>query len=320
MDFFTINKKSYIQFFFILAATFLSFSLSAQCDNVTTGGTISSNQTLSAPGQPAPLLDLVPAAGGTGTIQYLWMETTISGASNSSTIWTIIPGANSADYQPPSLNETTYFIRCARRSGCTEYSKESNIITIEVIGSLPVELISFDAKAKGNSVSLNWVTGSEFNHDYFSLQHSTNGLDYSEISLIRGDGIDSDTKKEYTSIHRDANSGTNYYRLLQMDVDGKSTYSQVVKADIKFDTNISIAPNPSFDLMTVKVSELPQNAVILTLHHANSGQKLRTIAISEGQTNIQVDTDDLAPGMYIVQIISNNGNRLATAKFMKANR
>lgn len=321
MNFFTFNKKSYIQFCFILAATFLSFSLSAQeCNNATTGGSIGSNQTLASPGVPAVIAELAPATGGEGTIEYLWMVTTISGASNTSTIWTIIPGATSADYQPGILNQTTHFIRCARRSDCTEYSTESNIITIEVEASLPVELTSFDAKATGNNVSLDWATGSEFNHDYFILEHSTDGNDFSEIEFIRGDGNNSDTKKEYAFTHRDANIGTNYYRLLQVDVDGKYTYSSVVKADIKFNGNISVAPNPSFDLMTVKVSELPQNAVVLTLHHANSGQKMRTIDLNEGQSNIKVNTEDLAAGMYIVQILSDNGARLATTKFMKANR
>ena len=156
------------------------------------------------------------------------------------------------------------------------------------------------------------------NVNYFC--NSTNGSDFTEIEFIRGDGNNSDTKKEYAFTHRDANSGANYYRLLQMDIDGKNTYSSVAKADIKFDTNISIAPNPSFDLMTVKVSELPQNAAILTLHHANSGQKMRTIDLNEGQNDIKVNTENLAPGMYIVQVLSDNGSRLAIAKFMKANR
>jgi hypothetical protein len=320
MDFFTINRKSYIQFFFVLAATFLSSSLSAECDNVTTGGSIGFNQTLNIGEAPDPLSNEESATGGAGALEYLWMKTTISGASNSSTIWTIIDGTNSEDYLPVGLTETTYFIRCARRNECIEYSKESNIITINIIGVLPVELISFDAKANGHNVNLDWTTGSELNHDYFALEHSINGVDFTEIEFIRSNGINSEEIKDYSFIHREANSGNNYYRLLQVDVDGKNTYSSVVKADIKFDTDIRIAPNPSFDLMTVKVSELPQDAAVLTLHHANSGQKLRAVEVNEGQTDFKVNTENLAPGMYIVQILSDNDNRLATAKFMKASR
>ncbi len=321
MDFFTINKKSYVQFFFILAATFCSFSLSAQtCDNVTAPGSIGSDQILNGAGVPLSIQGITDATGGTGAIEYLWMKTDISGSSNSSTIWSIIEGATSADYQPGELTKTTYFTRCARRSGCSEYAKESNIIAVNVVAALPVELISFDAKTKGNVVNLDWATGSEINHDYFSLEHSTNGADFAEIEFIRGEGNDSDTKKEYSFLHRNANSGVNYYRLLQVDMDGKYTYSSVVKAEIKANTNISVAPNPTFDLMTVQVSELPQNAVVLTLHHANTGQKLSVIDLSEGQSNLRVNTEDLAPGMYIVQVLSDNGSRLASTKFIKANR
>lgn len=320
MDFLTINKKSYFQFFFLLAATFLSFSLNAQCNNVDTGGSIGPNQSYDFPSTPDPISNVAVPAGGSGDIQYLWMKTTITGASNSSTVWTIIPEATNEDYQPEALNETTYFIRCARRNGCDEYARESNIITVTIENALPVELISFDAKVTGQDVDLNWTTASEFNHDYFALEHSTNGTDFSEIDYIRGDGNNSDTKKYYSLLHRKAGNGVNYYRLLQVDIDGKSTYSSVIKADVTFDTDVRISPNPTIDLMTVKVSELSLNAAILTLHHANSGQKMRVIEVNEGQTEFKVNTEYLVPGMYVLQVLSKNGTRLAISKFMKANR
>ncbi len=99
------------------------------CNNVTSGGTIGSNQTICAGETPALISSLSLPAGGSGTIEYIWLQSTTA-CPNSLT--QIIPGANGTTYQPGPLTTTTYFRRCARRSGCTDYIGESNCVTITV--------------------------------------------------------------------------------------------------------------------------------------------------------------------------------------------
>jgi hypothetical protein len=101
------------------------------CDNVTDPGQIGPDQYLCGPGNtPEPILSLAPPQGGSGDIEYLWMRSTVAGPFNLQT-WQLIPNSNGPDFAPGPLSETTYFARCARRSGCTVYL-ETNIVAIEV--------------------------------------------------------------------------------------------------------------------------------------------------------------------------------------------
>lgn len=103
------------------------------CDNVTNGGQISGDESgCSSPlFDPNPIISIAPATGGTGGIEYIWMQTTSDPNSPFNT-WQIIPGANGEDYDPVPITQTTYYARCSRRSGCIEYPGETNIIIKEI--------------------------------------------------------------------------------------------------------------------------------------------------------------------------------------------
>lgn len=319
MNFFTFKQQTTFSVLFAFCAMLFSFSAGAQCNNVTSGGSISGNQTINSGETPTLLQGVAPAAGGVGTVEYLWMFNTVD-ANQSTNLWTAIPGATGQDYQPGALTETTYFIRCARNSGCTEYARESNIITVVVEGGLPVELTDFNAQVKGQDVQLSWATEGEYNHDYFLVEHSTDAVNYAEIGMLEGDGRNSDETRTYSFTHNHAKAGVHYYRLRQTDTDGAFEYSFVVRTQVYADRALAIAPNPAFDLMTIKVSELPQSAAVLTLYSAQTGQQVRLIEVNAGESAYRVDTSGLAPGMYSAQLLSATGERLAAAKFMKAGR
>ncbi|MEM1119378.1 MAG: SdrD B-like domain-containing protein [Bacteroidota bacterium] len=99
------------------------------CDNLTDGGTISGDE--SGCGNPtfdpAIITSVAPATGGSGTIQYMWMKTTGDPNSPFNT-WDIIPGATGENYDPTPITETTYYGRCSRRAGCTEFVGETNFV------------------------------------------------------------------------------------------------------------------------------------------------------------------------------------------------
>lgn len=106
------------------------FYLGPPCENVTVPGTICCDQTLCGPGNiPAPLTEVTPATGGSGTLEYIWMFHNQPGPFNSS--WQGIPSATGPNYAPGPLYETTYFVRCVRRENCIDFL-ESNIVTITV--------------------------------------------------------------------------------------------------------------------------------------------------------------------------------------------
>ena len=67
------------------------------------------------------------------------MNTSGSPFSTTSPEWTIIPGATMTTYQPGELFETTFYIRCSRRVGCSDFIGESNIVSI-LVNELPTAI------------------------------------------------------------------------------------------------------------------------------------------------------------------------------------
>ena len=135
----------------------------------------------------------------------------------------------------------------AETSTSTSFTSTLNGVAISSI-ALPVELISFKARQLNNDVSLNWMTASETNNDYFEIQHSEDGINFTTIGKENGSGT-STISQQYNYIHDDAINGTNYYRLKQVDFDEKFEYSQIVSVDISKRSEVAIQP-------TLVVSEL----------------------------------------------------------------
>lgn len=101
------------------------------CDNVTDGGLVGYDEELCGLGaDPNAIVSLAPPTGGFGDLEYLWLYSYIpiyNGPGDPN--WTPIPNSNSPTYDPGPLLQSTYFIRCSRRAGCTEYPGESNVVS-----------------------------------------------------------------------------------------------------------------------------------------------------------------------------------------------
>ncbi|MDW7692507.1 Ig-like domain-containing protein [Flammeovirgaceae bacterium SG7u.111] len=112
---------------------------------------------------------------------------------------------------------------------------------------LPVSLVSFSTSLIDNKTHLNWTTASEFNNDYFELQKSKNGLDWEVFSKVNGAGS-SNQLINYSYVDNYPYSGTTYYRLRQVDYDGKHEYSNVRTVTLDSHNrrgNIIVYPNPT---------------------------------------------------------------------------
>jgi hypothetical protein len=121
--------------------------------------------------------------------------------------------------------------------------------------TVPVKLTIFTATKSDNDVKLNWQTASETNNDHFVIERSVNGFDFTAIGLRKGMGNKSTTSRYiYTDINviSKLNTPSLYYRLKQVDNDGKTTYSstEVVHLSNK-KAAITIYPNPTRGDLTI---------------------------------------------------------------------
>ena len=120
----TANENTTTDFNFSLSGG----ELVCPCDNVTDAGEIAGDETGCAPSyNPGPITSVALPSGGSGSLEYIWLSTTDGTLPVSQ--WDLIANATGSTYDPGAISETTYFIRCSRRSGCTAYVGESNVVT-----------------------------------------------------------------------------------------------------------------------------------------------------------------------------------------------
>ncbi len=152
------------------------------CNNVVTGGGVVGDEILCTPDiDPAIIQSSGLPTGGFGAIEYLWLSTTIY--SNDLNSWTIIPGANGASYDPPPIYQTTYFIRCARRSGCTEFVGETNIVTKEYRTGIFLDLqMDEPVTCEGNGGAINLTTFGETLGLTYAWSNGSNNQNQSNLS------------------------------------------------------------------------------------------------------------------------------------------
>lgn len=119
--------------------------------------------------------------------------------------------------------------------GINNYGNGSNNFTITFTGTtatftcpspMPIELLSFTVENIDNENVINWVTASEKDNDYFTIEHSIDGYNWYE--LIELDAIDGSSGNMYEYIHQNYRPIMNYYRLKQTDYNGISEYFDII--------------------------------------------------------------------------------------------
>ena len=128
----------------------------------------------------------------------------------------------------------------------------SEFTDLTVSGSLPIELLSFEAKRTGEYKSrLEWATLSEVNNEYFELEHSLDGVEFRKIAEIDGAGH-SQVQIDYAYVHEEPAPGLNYYRLKQVDYDGVYSYSDIRTVYFEPTYEVEVYPNPFMEELRIQ--------------------------------------------------------------------
>lgn len=109
---------------------------------------------------------------------------------------------------------------------------------------LPVSLLRFDAVVQGEQVALAWETTAEVNFDDFTVEKSSDSQNWLSLQVAEGWGTPQSTP-QYATVDPQPFDGLTYYRLKQTDLDGKSTYSEVVAVAFHPSSRLVVSPNPA---------------------------------------------------------------------------
>jgi hypothetical protein len=170
---------------------------------------------------------------------------------------------------------------------------------------LPIELLSFDIERLGADNRIKWVTSSERESDFFTIEKSFDGIKFLPIENIDGQGT-SNSYTMYSIKDYNVSSGINYYRLKHTDFDGKFTYSEtkaVIVSDRDAALNFSLVPNPSDALSQTSLilNKKISDAITVTILDINSNVVHEYLTEVNG-TTIELN-HQLKSGVYIVRVI-----------------
>lgn len=188
-----------------------------------------------------------------------------------------------------------------------------------LLNPLPVELLSFTGKNNGEENILEWVTASEINNDYFTLERGTDGFNFERVSIVDGAGSSS-TTKNYQSIDKEPFEGINYYRLKQTDFDGTEKYAaKIVALDFKRPTDYVLYPNPATDEIMVYSTSSKEESIsieIVDMFGRNVMQE-KPFTVKGRNQAVSIDISSISEGVYFVAIRDINSTSILQKKFVK---
>lgn len=190
---------------------------------------------------------------------------------------------------------TSSFTPSASQWATFSYSLESIV---------PVELTSFTATAKDNTVQLNWTTATETNNNGFEIQKKI-GDDFVTISFVKGYGTTT-TEQSYSFTEKNLTPGIHIYRLKQIDFSGQYQYSNTVEAGItvrefSLDQNY---PNPFNPSTKISFSLADDSKVVLSVYNI-LGQQVEVLLngnLPAGQHKISFNSTLLNSGIYFYKL------------------
>lgn len=171
-------------------------------------------------------------------------------------------------------------------------------------GPLPVKLSAFTVQKTDNAAKLNWTTEIETNSSHFVVERSTNGSTWNTIATVAAKG-NSSIKTNYELYDNAPVRGINYYRLRQVDKDGRFELSAVRNALFDSRNTVEIAPNPAKDFINLYIGKLTGSQAV-SVQLLNAAGKL-VYTTTSTQQHIQISTANLAKGLYFAKVITAEG-------------
>jgi Secretion system C-terminal sorting domain len=250
---------------------------------------------------PAPNVAHVvtlPDGGGGNGIALFYCTSAVGGVMNSNgqALYYARDGnvvfANGDSYRPAPPGGT------AQRGTFTSFARLTTPVALG-LGTVPVIFTGFDAKCSDKGTLITWSTATEQNSDRFDVERSDNGVDWYKIGAVAAAG-NSSANRSYQYL--DLKGGSAFYRLRQVDLDGRFITTNVKRTACKSgELDVVIYPVPAKDNLTVVIKS--DKAIKTDLRIVDmAGKVVRIIPtqINSGNNTINLNVSQLASGQYIL--------------------
>jgi hypothetical protein len=266
------------------------------------------------------------------SIEGFWDWIPVAGNDDGLTVTVSIPDMSASSVLPADLRlvgwNGTQWIDLSGSGNATGNTENSTLsgtipagITISAIGigsintPLPVHFSAFDAYADKCNVQLNWNTAMEINNDYFIAERSHDGRMFTEVGRVQGAGNSSEIQ-HYSYADEHPEDGLNYYRIQQVDRDGKHTATSVkqVYVHCSGDEAIKVFPTVSNNTVNVLLPKRYENATVTVL--TTLGQKV-IVPMENTNGSYRINIAPLAAAMYVIRV--QKGGEVNSFKIIKEN-
>jgi hypothetical protein len=174
-------------------------------------------------------------------------------------------------------------------------------------------LLYFNVTKQNKNALLSWATATEHDNDYFGIERSTNGYTFTEIGRKEGKGNSNETTV-YNYTDNNLPAGTYYYRLRQVDFNGRFNHSDIVAVTFSDDNGMAVYPNPTKNEVFVSLSENTQTDATIELFD-NIGRLILKQYLPQGVNSSSVNLSELPNGYYFLRL--TNGNQTVTERVGK---
>ncbi len=252
---------------------------------------------------------VLPAGYNSANYTYHWTSSCGGTFSNANAMTTT--------YSPG----TSFAVGCVLTVTITDNCGRVNYQTVTLGDAgrpLAVKLDNFTGSFVNGYGQLNWNTLTESDLNVFEIERSADGISFNSIGQVAANG-NSSQNINYSYLDLLVQKGMNYYRLKQVDRDGKFTYSKVVviNTDFKGISLLLVYPNPFGHKVQVKIeSEKREEVTIRVLDNGGMAIRSQNLFVEKGVSAIEVkNVADLPGGVYHLQIITPE--KTMTVKIMK---
>jgi hypothetical protein len=178
---------------------------------------------------------------------------------------------------------------------------------------LPLGLLDFSGRLKQNEIALAWTTSFESNTSRFGIERSYDGVHFTNIGYQPAAG-NSNKPLDYAFTDPSMPRINNYYRLRQMDLDGKFTYSKTILIDGSSLRNYTVLPSPFTTSLDIIVASAASNPTTPSSPNVTAQTQIRLLDISgkqlllknaapnAGRIHLDVSNLNLTPGIYLLEI------------------
>jgi hypothetical protein len=181
------------------------------------------------------------------------------------------------------------------------------------VNLVPVEFLSFTGRVTPEqTIKLDWDVAREVNHDYYEMEKSTDGTNFTAIGRITGIG-------PYSFIDENPVDGNNFYRIRQVDKDKAFKFSKTINVPFrKKDLGLTIYPNPVRDALNIEFNgNTPGRVTIQVTDMTGRSFHQQSYTMQGSEMLIRVQTDSWPKQAYVVKVTDANGENLIVRKFIK---